>query len=247
MEPVTSSVFLNSGARCMLPTMRVTLVFLLGLFSLSSVAWAQDVRPLDVSKVARAGQSPKDFIPSGWKLDEAIRGDLNKDGQEDAVVVLSESGPETNAEGELNDHARALVVLFAEGDTLRFAGAANKVLYCSTCTGTMGGGPGGRVRIQKGVIIVEQISGARETLGTTLRFRHDPKDGRFVLIGEDLEMRDRLTGESEKVSTNLLTGLKLTETLRYDEKRDKDVTVSSKKEKVAVKRAVLEDVDISSY
>ncbi|MBM7116463.1 hypothetical protein [Archangium primigenium] len=49
------------------------------------------------------------------------------------------------------------------------------------------------------------------------------------------------------MSTNLLTGLKITEKLRYDEKKDKDVTISSKREKVAVKRAFLEEVDISSY
>ena len=36
-----------------------------------------------------------------------------------------------------------------------------------------------------------------DILRTLLRFRYEPKDGRFVLIGQDVVDTDRLTGEAE--------------------------------------------------
>jgi hypothetical protein len=216
------------------------------LLSMPLVAGAQEVKPLDLAQVPREGKAPKDFVPSGWSIEQTIRGDLDKNGSEDVVLQLIEQGPK-DKDGAEPDRARALLALLTEGGKLRRAGASNRILYCSTCAGTMSGEEGGQVKLQKGVIVVDQVSGSRDTTHTTLRFRYEPKDKRFVFIGEDIDMRDRLTGKTEKVSTNLLTGLKISETLEYDEQKEDDVVVSSKKEKVPVKRVYLEDVDISKY
>jgi hypothetical protein len=102
-------------------------------------------------------------------------------------------------------------------------------------------------KIEKGVLIVDQMSGSRDLVHTTLRFRYDPKERRFVFIGEDVEKTDRATGASTVESTNLLTGAKITEKRQYDTKQDKDVVVSSKKAKVPARKRYLEDVDISAY
>lgn len=227
--------------------MRITTPALGLLVFLSLPVLAQEAKPLDISLVPKEGKTPQEFVPPNWKIEDTIRGDLDKNGSEDVVLQLVEKGPESE-EGESVTQTRALLALSSEGGKLRRIGASNQVLYCSTCAGMMSGGEGtGLVKIQKGVIVIEQIRGSREVTQTTLRFRYDPKDKRFLLIGEDIERRDRLTGQTERVSTNLLTGLKITEKLRYDEKKDKDVTVSSKKEKVPVSKFYLEDVDVSKY
>ena len=229
--------------------MRMMTRALVPLLLLSLPALAQDeAKPLDLSRVPLEGQAPQDFVPSGWKAEATVRGDLDKKGGEDVVLQLLEEGPETNADGSMPERSRALVILLAEGGKFRRAGASNKVLLCTACSGMMGGTTeAARVKIQKGVVIVDEYSGSRESTATTLRFRYEPKDQRFALIGADVTHADRLTGKGEKTSTNLLTGQRITEKLQYDAKKEKDVVVSSKKDKVAVKRSFLEDVDITSY
>ncbi|HYH95043.1 hypothetical protein [Hyalangium sp.] len=226
-----------------------TLTLTLGLLlCLSQPAWAQEPTPLDLAKVPQEGKAPEDFVPSGWKIEATTRGDLDKNGKEDVVLELVEDDAKKGEGHEATDRARALLALLsAEGGKLRRAGASNRVLYCIGCQGMMGGGGGGVTKIEKGVLLVDQMSGSRETTHTVLRFRYEPKERRFVFIGEDIERTDRAVGTSTVESTNLLTGTKITEKRQYDEKQDKDTVISSKKEKVPVRKRYLEDVDISAY
>lgn len=217
----------------------------LGLLLLWSLpALAQEPTPLDLKTVPLDGQEPKAFVPQGWKVEDMLKGDLNKDNSLDVVLQLVEAGPEQSADGQVQDHARALLVLLEQGGKLHRVGASNKILYCTTCAGTLSAPGPGQVKIEKGVILVDQISGSRETLHTLLRLRYEPKDKRVLLIGEDVTQADRATGASESVSTNLLTGQRITEKHQYDEKKDKDLTLSSKKDKVPVKKQYLEDVSL---
>ncbi len=220
----------------------------LGLLLLLSLpAVAQEAKPLELSLVPQQGQAPTDFVPPGWKAEATLKGDLDKNGSEDVVLQLIGEGPETTADGAPTERTRALVVLLSEGGKFRRAGASNKVLLCTVCSGMMGGAEGARASIQKGVILVDQYSGSREYTQTLLRFRYEPKDKRVALIGEDVTRGDRATGKGEKTSTNLLTGQRITEKLQYDAKKEKDVVVSSKKDKVPIKRTWLEDVNIENY
>jgi hypothetical protein len=218
-----------------------TLTLALGLLlCLPLSALAQEPTPLDLSKVPREGKSPQDFVPAGWKVEATTKGDLDKNGSEDVVLELAEAKPA--------ESSRALLALLSsEGGKLRRAGASNRVLYCIGCQGMLGGGEGGAVKIDKGVIIVDQLRGSRDMVHTTLRFRYEPKEKRFVLIGEDVEQTDRAVGSTESQSTNLLTGTKVVEKRQFDEKLNKDRVLSSKKQKVAARKRYLEDVDISAY
>lgn len=226
-----------------------TLTLALGLLLLLPLAArAEEPTPLELSKVPQEGKTPEDFVPSGWKIEATARGDLDKNGSEDVVLQLVEAKPAENTDGTVTDRSRALLALLSsEGGKLRRAGASNHVLYCIGCQGTLGGGEGGVVKIDKGVIIVDQLSGSREMTHTTLRFRYDPKEKRFMLIGEDVDHTDRAVGSTESQSTNMLNGTKVTEKRQFDQKKNKDVIRSSKKEKVPVSKRYMEDVDISAY
>ena len=114
-------------------------------------------------------------------------GDLDKNGKEDVVLELVEEQPKGAAEDEVSERSRALVALLSEGGKLRRAGASNKVLYCTACQGTLGTGEGGVTKVEKGVLLVDQMSGSREMVHTVLRFRYDAKERQFVFIGEDVE------------------------------------------------------------
>ncbi len=89
-------------------------------------------------------------------------------------------------------------------------GVADKLLQCTRCGGAFYGvveSPA-NVKIEKGVIVVEQDHGSRDLTDTTYRFRYDPETQRFVLIGFDFADVDRLTGKDVAESTNYLTGVR---------------------------------------
>ncbi len=99
------------------------------------------------------------------------------------------------------------------------------------------------ISIKKGVIVVDQMGGSREFSNETWRFRYDPKTQRFVLIGRDLETGDGMRGTGTIESCNFLTGRKITQPYRYDEKGERKIAASTKTEKCPEKTPFIEDVE----
>ena len=104
------------------------------------------------------------------------------------------------------------------------------------------GGTGADLKIEKGVLIVSQLSGSREMREITQRFRFDSVAKRFVLIGQDVAERDRATGKSTTTSTNFLTGKQVIEKTRYNQKTDKEVTVAKTTKTVPKAKKFIEEV-----
>lgn len=201
-------------------------------------------RFIDLKQVSVEGNAAQDFVPRGWKIEGQTEGDLNVDSKPDLVLKLIEDLPEETADGALNIRYRALLVLLkTENGKLHRAAAADRLLQCTGCGGMMGNPGGGDITIEKGVLIVSQLSGSRETNDLTQRFRYDPRLKRFVLIGEDLEYRDRATGDSESTSSNYLTGVKTFRKTRLAKSGDREITVSSKTQRIPVSKRFLEDID----
>ena len=201
-------------------------------------------RFIDLTQVAAEGNAVQDFVPRGWKIEEQITGDLNGDARPDTVVTLIEDLPAETADGGLNDRYRALLVLADGGNgTLRRVAAATRLLRCTGCGGALNASGAGSVSIDKGVLIVNNFWGSRESVDLTQRFRYDPHLKRFVLIGEDSESRDRAVGTSVMVSSNYLTGVRISKQTRYDQKKDRDVLVSSTTKHIRTSKRFLEDVD----
>lgn len=219
------------------------------LLSLTAPRQGEERRFLDPKLVPAEGRAARDFVPRGWKLegDEGLTsGDLNRDGTPDAVLRLVEDVPVEAAGGTYNERYRALVVLLAKpGDGFRRAGVASKLLGCTQCAGMLGDPAGGNVRIEikGGVLNVNQLRGSREATDLTQRFRYDAGTGRFVLAGEDINNYDRLTGESTTVSTNYLTGVRVTKKSKVFKERQGPVVVSNKTTRVRLARRFIEDVD----
>jgi hypothetical protein len=168
---------------------------------------------IDVSRIPAEAGDVKGFVPPGWKIEEAVKGDLNGDAVPDYALKLVEDKPAKTADDMTNDRGRALVVVLAGKDgKLTRAGVADKLLQCTTCGGAFYGvveAPA-NVTIAKGVLVVDQDHGSRDVTETTYRFRYEPAAGRFALIGFDLKDVDRLTATTVTESTNYLTGLRVT-------------------------------------
>jgi len=190
---------------------------------------------------AKAWEQPdakRKFVPAGWTVEEEMQGDLNEDGVPDAVLMLVQEG-----HADPTDEAgRILVVLAGRADgSFERIGISEKVLLCVQCFGAIGGKP--ELSIQRGVLIVDQLRGSRDTVSGLWRFRFDPGAKRMRLIGLDVKKTDRATGESTSESTNYLTGKRVLESLRYDEAKKKDVAVGKKTSSVGKPPIFLEDAD----
>ncbi len=225
---------------------------LLAFTELITWGWAsgeEGRRFIDASKLLQEGVSVSDFVPSGWRIESAISGDLNGDARPDTVLELIEDLPPT-ANGMPNERYRALLVLIqtATGRLQRIA-AAERLLRCSTCFGMLAGpeGGGAEIKVDKGVIIVSELWGSREMIHATLRFRYDPSSNHVVLIGEDIERYDRATGARLRESSNFLTGIKLTEGKRYDEQQDRLTKIPVQRQRIPRIQRFIDDIDYEDY
>lgn len=210
--------------------------------ALPSITAAQDERPrIDLDAIAKTGEKPADFVPKGWKIEEKISGDLNDDGVADHALKLIEDIPST--QDDPADRNRALVIVFAGSDgKLTRAAATDKLLQCTSCGGAFYGvvDAPANVKIEKGVLIIDQDRGSREVTETTYRFRYDEQPSMFILIGFDYTSRDRANGEVSYESTNYLTGKRITTT-------GKGKKTTSKTTVVKKMRYSLEEVDADKF
>jgi hypothetical protein len=216
-------------------TLRLPLPFFLLMLAFSGNVPAGE-KAGDPSRIPREGGSLADFTPLGWSVEDKSDGDLNADGIADiaAILVQSSSGPDAE------ESQRVLLVLTGSANgKLSIAGSNDELLVCARCGGVK---EGVGVDIKKGVLIVSQMTGSREFTDQIWRFRYDVKSRRFLLIGKDAGFGDSILGTGDKESFNFLTGIKISESYRYDEKRDREITLTSKKEKIPRQTPFLEDV-----
>lgn len=200
----------------------------------------------DDSALPRTAANTEMFVPEGWMIEEPVSGDLNNDSLPDTALALVEQAKE-NAGGETSDsRERVLMILFknSKGEFERVATAKN-ILICTACGGVLGGETSASdIKIQKGVLVINTLTGSRESTETTFRFRYDPKVKKIALIGYDKIERDRATGASTSRSTNFLTGVRITEEFQYNRKSDKDLKKSGIRSKVSKPTQYFEDVNL---
>jgi hypothetical protein len=146
------------------------------------------------------------FVPSPWKIEERIFGDLNRDGVKDVALQLLEKLPPGKEEASY-PQSRLLVVLLKRINGYELIGSCGLL-------GPQDGGVRGAdlsVIINKGVLIISYSGGSNDGWYQTDRFRFDPKKDKMMLIGVD-QRRDKgtewvYTGRS----INLLTHQRIDE------------------------------------
>ncbi len=199
--------------------------------------------PIDKSRIPAVAGNVNKFVPPGWKIEEQVTGDLNGDGVPDYVLKLVEDKPAKDKDDIATERARALVIALARKDgQLTRAAVADKLLQCTHCGGAFYGvseSPA-NVKIEKGVIVVDQDHGARNLTNTYYRFRHDPNTQRFVLIGFDYADADRLTAQVVSESTNYLTGVRKVS-------RDKGKRTLTSSTQIPKKKIFLDDLDYEKF
>ncbi|MCD2421153.1 hypothetical protein LQ567_00150 [Niabella pedocola] len=161
----------------------------------------------------------KTALPRGWVSDTLITGDLNKDGQPDAVwVIRNTDGANFKAHDGLGQdtldlNPRRLLIYFKEGNHYRkilsndaflpsVNSADNPCLSDPFVDGSIG--------IDKGVLKMGfhywLSCGSYEVTDWDYTFRFQNR--RFELIGLDVSSLHRASGETSMTSYNFMTGKK---------------------------------------
>lgn len=168
-----------------------------------------------------SGATVDAFVPKGWNIEQQSRGDLNKDGRDDAVLVLrmldktnvvknDGLGPD-----EFDTNPRMLAVLFADATGYRLA-VEDHALIPRPDNPVMDDylGGGDAVQVRRGGFSVTlhawASAGSWSTSNTTFTFRH--QDGCFRLIGYDHGGLHRGSGETNSISINYSTRKAVLET-----------------------------------
>jgi hypothetical protein len=214
-------------------------VFLAGLGS-SAFCHPQDDRVrIDKSRIPAEGDSINSFVPPGWTIEAKVLGDLNGDALPDFALKLVEDKPAADKDGAPTERQRALMLVIAnKNGKLSRAAVTDTLLECTRCGGAFYGvvETPTEVKIEKGVLIVNQDHGSRELTNTTFRFRYERASGKFALIGFDISSADRLTGGMVSESTNYLTGVRVTT-------RGKGNRNSTSRKQMSKEKLYIEQVD----
>jgi hypothetical protein len=167
------------------------------------------------------------WVPTGWKLIETAKGDLNRDGHDDVALVLQQTDPALVRKNDvlgpdsLDLNPRRLIVLLHQADGLRKAASVDRFLPtendadnpCLEDPLAEGG-----IRIQRGLLRIDlqywTSCGSWGVSHQTFSFRLEGPEERFRLVGLDGWEFMRNSGERSEFSKNYLTGKeKITEGL----------------------------------
>ncbi|MFB6457822.1 hypothetical protein ACE38W_21305 [Chitinophaga sp. Hz27] len=169
--------------------------------------------------IPSTGNSPKAFVPAGWKIIQQSAGDLNKDGLADVAMIIENTdkrnihkNPDLGAD-TLNLNPRWLIILFQQPGGSYQLSVVNKKLIPSENDAESPCledplGEGADTLIMKGVLSISfhyfMSCGSYESSSSTYVFRYQHQH--FELIGMDTESYSRASGEMEQNSINFSTG-----------------------------------------
>ena len=162
--------------------------------------------------ITSKGHNLNDFVPNGWTIIDSAKGDLNKDGIADAVVILQHLDSVTLI--KLGDtvitQPRILLVLFKTYSDKLFHLIERSNTFISSHDNSIMDDPYQGLTIEKGILKIDfrlfYNAGGWYTSSSTYKFRYDNR--KFALIGADLFTIHRATLEYEDYSYNFLTNKK---------------------------------------
>lgn len=193
------------------------LLLLTPLLLTAPTASAQELRipPVDYPVLPARATTADGFLPSGWRIEEQLSGDLNGDQRDDLVLVLRQQDPRNIVEHDgfgispLDSNPRILAIAFAGPAGGYTLAAQNHTLItrheAPNLSDVFEDGPG--VSIVRGTLRTTLFffsnAGSWSTGSASFTFRW--QDGAFALIGYDSSSLMRNSGHTESLSINYAT------------------------------------------
>ncbi len=204
-------------------------------FSLYDLEGWTDLMPLAVDhdeypaimQLGKSGRSVSELVPSNWKSTQSTKGDLNKDGHEDLVIISLPDYKEnilTRDDGyEINMNKPVIAVYLGnEYGIYNLWKSSTEVVPPMDEYMTI---EGMSVEIKPtGVLWVKysdfHSAGTADVNSFTQIYR--AQDGGFYLIGDEVSSFSRYTHDKVTTSTNYLTGKRITNVKREKGTSPKD-------------------------
>jgi hypothetical protein len=159
--------------------------------------------------INKGGQTISDFVPTGWTILDSIKGDLNKDYIDDAVIILQhkDSVMLANAEGDTTQtQPRVLLILFKNTVSNNFELIEQSNSFILKHDNSAMEDPYESLAINKEVLEISfnifYNMGSWYVTNATYKFRY--QQGQFVLIGAENSSFHRSTHDYENYSYNFL-------------------------------------------
>ncbi len=195
--------------------MRLPLLAALLLTALPALAQELRIPPVDYPVLPAHATRAEGFVPSGWRIEQQLRGDLNGDKREDLVLVLRQQDPRNIVEHDgfgispLDSNPRLLAIAWSTPGGYTLA-AQNHTLItrheAPNLSDVFEDGDG--VSIVRGTLRTTLFffsnAGSWSTGSASYTFRW--QDGAFALIGYDRNSMVRNSGQTESLSINYSTG-----------------------------------------
>jgi len=195
--------------------MRLLLLTPLLLIALTASAQELRIPPVDYPVLPARATTADGFLPSGWRIEEQLSGDLNGDQRDDLVLVLRQQDPRNIVEHDgfgispLDSNPRMLAIAFAGPAGGYTLAAQNHTLItrheAPNLSDVFEDGPG--VSIVRGTLRTALFffsnAGSWSTGSASFTFRW--QDGAFALIGYDSSSLMRNSGHTESLSINYAT------------------------------------------
>ena len=185
--------------------MRYLLTFILTTFFI--VSNGQDFAYLSIRT---KGQTINDFVPVGWIILDSAYGDLNKDGVNDAAIIIQHKDSVSmvnNLEDTVFTQPRILLILFKRPADNSFALTDQSNSFILKHDNSAMEDPYQEMMIDKGVLEIKfhlfYNMGSWYVTNSTYKFRY--QHGQLVLIGADNFSFHRATHDYENYSYNFLT------------------------------------------
>lgn len=188
----------------------------------ATAAPTPDVAP-GIPRLAAQGASASAFVPAGWRLEQAVEGDISRDGVPDLAFVLRRTDPQKiiSREGlpDSNINPRILAVALGGEGGFRLAGQ-NHALFPERDADMlhMDDPFDTGLSLANGVLTLELNLFMSMGGGSTgpYQFHFRQQDGAVKLIGYDHTNVERMSGATTAVSVNFLTGRRTDTTGRID-------------------------------
>jgi len=139
----------------------------------------------------------KAFATDGYRLMDSLTGDLNGDGQPDALLVLDPPGQGTEKLGE--GTPRRVLIVIRDGDgQLNEAARNDKIVPCSTCGG-IAGDPYAFSRVEHGQFTISNGGGSRERWSDDFTFTYSAAHKDWLLSKVSRSVNDEATGAHKAI------------------------------------------------
>ena len=186
-----------------------------------------------IPRLVTQGASAQAFVPTGWRLEQAVQGDISRDGVPDLAFVLRRTDPQKiiRRDGlpDADINPRILAVALGGEGGFRLAGQNHAIFPGRDADMLHMDDPfDAGLSFANGLLTLELnlfMSMGGSSMGP-YQFHFRQQDGTVKLIGYDHTNVHRMTGESTAVSVNFLTGRRTDTSGRIDS--EQETTVASR-------------------